>query len=97
MSNLLTRTLTGVVFVLIVIGSIIWKQYMFSIVFFAVTIIDRNLSLHIRGDPTAFQVDKELSGGIGVFYQKIFFIFDRDCGFDDYPGIVVIRPVSQRF
>jgi phosphatidate cytidylyltransferase len=38
-SNFFTRTITGIIFVIVVVGSIIWKQYLFSGLFLIVTVL----------------------------------------------------------
>ena len=94
MSNLLTRTLTGVVFVLIIIGSIIWKQQIFSIVFFAVTIIGQiEFYKLIRSDhwkPNSFS---------GVIMGSVLFITSAlVAGFYVSPYILLINfPVVFSF
>jgi phosphatidate cytidylyltransferase len=38
-SNFLTRTITGIIFVIVVVGSIIWKPYIFALLFLVITIL----------------------------------------------------------
>jgi phosphatidate cytidylyltransferase len=88
-SNFLTRTITGILFVIVVIGSIIWKQIVFSSLFLVITIAGLHEFYRIAGHNNSRLV-KVLGMTAGlVLYVTAALVANRLAGI----GILVINVV----
>ena len=100
-SNFVVRTLTGLVFVLVLIGGILWNWMTFAILFAVITgmtiwefttIINQNLSL---------QVNRLLTTVAGVYLFAAVFAFNREIAgaevFIPYVLSIIYLPISELY
>lgn len=100
-SNFVVRTLTGLVFVLVLIGGILWNWMTFAILFAVITgmaiwefttIINQNLSL---------QVNRLITTVAGVYLFAAVFAFNREIAgaevFIPYVLSIIYLPISELY
>ena len=91
MSNLLLRSITGVLFAFVVLGSIVWDPYAQAIVFTAFTVLGLNEFYNLFNDHPVVEVSKE----IGLFIGLFIFALRVGMSFEWIPviAIVIIFPL----